>query len=477
MRNIMEVPIGQFYRDMNPFYRDQVVTHDDVKHEYRVKTIDEANNLIDEIPNEEYISVPNINNLSEVHIYRKTDYDDTVKEEAIWDGISSDKSWYDSNKNVFELSTANELKGFQQLVAEGVTFYNKEIKLIDNIDLAFHDWSPVGEIYKVSSEEIGEIPYSKYDITMDDNHVFKGTFNGAGHIIYGLKMRPDNEDCNFYGFFLGLKEAIVKNIVFADVSLKSNNPAVSYSAVSGVAENCIFSNIHVSGNINCTKPSGLCGIAIDTVFYNCKNSARLKARASQSAGIIVGGICQQFSISDKMVKYLNGSVPKVFVNCINEGNIIIDGANAKYLWAGHFFGSTFYKRGTLTFSFTMEKCKIHEDAHIYVINNDKVANESVYFGYKAGSTYESNNSTPLASSKEDLLCGLIGRVDRYIEVIVVKTTLSTIVNNMVISGTLNRLHSDVGENVFLTTDASPLTTEDCVYDLEPYFKYIKTVKI
>ena len=85
---------------------------------------------------------------------------------------------------------------------------------------------------------------------MDDNHVFKGTFNGAGHIIYGLKMRPDNEECNFYGFFLGLKEAIVKNIVFADVSLKSNNPAVSYSAVTGVAENCIFSNIHVSGNIN-----------------------------------------------------------------------------------------------------------------------------------------------------------------------------------------------------------------------------------
>ena len=48
---------------------------------------------------------------------------------------------------------------------------------------------------------------------------------------------------------------------------------------------------------------------------------------------------------------------------------------------------------------------------------------------------------------------------------------------MVIPGTLNTLHSDVGENVFLTTDASPIRTEDCVYDLEPYFKYIKTVKI
>lgn len=476
MRDIMTVSMGT-KTNINPFYRDHVVTHDDVKHEYRVKTIDEANNLIDTIPNEEYISIPNINNLCEVHIYRKTNYDDSVNPNAIWDGVSSDKSWYDSSSRIFELSTANELKGLQQLVSEGVTFYNKEIKLVSNIDLAFKDWEPIGEFYKVSSEESNGVPYSKYDIIINDRHVFKGTFNGGGHIIYGLKISESRENCNFYGFFLGLKEAIVKNVVFADVLLKSDNSAISYSAVAGVAENCIFSNIHVSGNIECTKPSGLCSIAVDSVFYNCKNSARLKAKTSELTGIVVGGICQQFSISAEMVKHLEGNVPKVFVNCVNEGSIIIDGTNAKYLWAGHFFGGTFYRRGTLTFSFIMEKCKIHDDAHIYVTNMDKVASEVVYFGYNDNSSNESNNTTTSAISKEDLLCGLIGRVDIYVETTVIKTTLSTIVDTMVIPGTLNTLHSDVGENVFLTTDASPIRTEDCVYDLEPYFKYIKTVKI
>ena len=44
-----------------------------------------------------------------------------------------------------------------------------------------------------------------------------------------------------------------------------------------------------------------------------------------------------------MANILNGSGPKIFVNCINDGEIIIDAANSKYLWAGYFFGGTFYK--------------------------------------------------------------------------------------------------------------------------------------
>ena len=477
MRDIMSLPSGvdEFYRNMSPFYRDQLVTYDDVKFDYRVKTSDEANSLIDKIPNGEYLSIPNLNNLNEAHIYRKINFDEDVKTEDIWGGVKSDKSWYKPEESIYYISDGNQLKGFQELESDGVTFEGKEVQLVNNIDLGFQEWEPIGAVYKINSEKSSDSSYSKYDINIDSNHVFKGTFNGAGHIIYGLTISERKDDGNFYGFFLALKEAIVKNIVFADVCMSSKDYRKSYAAIAGVAENCIFSNIHVSGKITCAKPSGLCGIAIDSVFYNCKNSTRLIAESDTMTGIIVGGICQQVSLSKKMINHLKGNVPKIFVKCVNEGTIIADGKNAKYLWAGHFFGGTFYKRNVMGFSFMMEKCKIHSEAHIYACNTADIEGECVFFGYRDGAMSESNNIGP--TTKEDLLSGLIGRVDRYVDITVMKTTMSTVVNNMVIPGTVNTLHSDTGENIFFTVDASPVVSEDCVYDLEPFFKYIKTVKI
>lgn len=458
---------------MKPFYLDQIITHDDIRSDFRVNSVDEAHDLIDATDPGSYISIKNMNNLGEVLIYRRTDFDEEATD--VWDGKSSDISWYHKDDDLFFISKASQLKGLCTLVSNGVTFENKEVRLMENIDLAFHDWEPIGAVYTVDQEKSGVSRYCKYDINIDVQHVFRGTFNGGGHIIYGLKILSNHNKGNFCGFFTAVDNAFIKNVIFADVNIKSSDYRVSFSAVAGVARESIFSNISTSGLIECPKPSGICGAALDTAFYNCKNGVHLIAKTNQKCGLIAGGICQQFSLSKTLLDHLNGDTPKIFVKCFNEGSIEMDGTNAKYLWAGHFFGGTYYKRNVKDFSFIMEKCKIYPNTNISVINGDNVDHDMVFYGYLDGSAKKSNNIAP--SCKADLLSGLIGRVDRYVDVTVIKTTSSTIIDNMVIPGTVNTQHSDIGEDTFITIDATAIASSDEVYDLEPFFKYIKTVKI
>lgn len=462
--------------NIKPFYYDQMVAHDDVKFPYRVRTVDEAAELIDTIPIGSYLSIPNINDLSQVHIYRRVEFNETTPEPAIWDGESTDVSWYDAKKKMLLVTTAAQLRGLHDLVAKGITFEGQEVRLGNNIDLGYHEWDPIGKMYQIhSSKNTSKHMYSKYDISIDIQHAFQGTFNGAGHIIYGLSIRKKPKDGNFHGFFLALEKATVKNVIFGYVNLSTVDSNTSFAAVTGVAENTIFSNIRVTGVISCSKPSGVCGIAIDSIFYECKNAARLIARTTQCVGLIAGGICQQITLSKQTIKDLKGKSPVIFKNCLNEGSIEMDGNNAKYLWAGHFFGGTFYKRDVANFSFTIEKCKISDDCRISVRNGDEVEGESVFYGYLDNNANQSNYIG--ATTKDDLLSGLIGRVDQYVDITVVRTTMSTIIDNMVVSGTVNTLHSEIGDKTFSTIDAEPITSDDCIYDLEPFFKYVKTVKI
>jgi hypothetical protein len=457
------------------FFKDHSVSSEDIVPRFKVQSEEEAVDLIDISKPGDYISIINQNNLSEALIYRRKNSNEDVIESCKWDGVSSDTTWYNEKDVLFNLYNVNQLKGFQELVDSGITFENKEIRLQNNMDLGYHEWTPIGSVYDFKRENSENSIYSKYDIKIDGRHVFKGCFNGNDKIIYGLSITKKDGNSNFYGFFLAVQNATIKRIIFADVLLKSKESCISFAAVAGVANDSIFSNIHVSGNIHCTKPSGICGIAQNSVFYGCKNSAKLYASTTDKAGIIVGGICQQLTISKDMANILNGSGPKIFVNCINDGEIIIDAANSKYLWAGYFFGGTFYKPDMVTFSFVMEKCKVHDDASIIVKNSNDIDGECVFFGYRDELRVQSNNIGN--SCKEDLLSGIIGRVDQYVEITVIRTTSSTMVNNMVVPGSINTLKSNRGEKVFKTIDADRISDNDCIYDLEPFFHYIKTIKI
>jgi excinuclease ABC subunit C len=52
-----------------------------------------------------------------------------------------------------------------------------------------------------------------------------------------------------------------------------------------------------------------------------------------------------------------------------------------------------------------------------------------------------------------------------------------ITRRIINDGSINTLKSNRGEKVFKTIDADRISDNDCIYDLEPFFHYIKTIKI
>lgn len=465
-------------------YTDRMVNNNAIDLSHRVDSVDEALSIANNTLPGEYISITNRNNLGEVFIYQRSTSDDSVQPDGIWDGKSSSIDWYQKNSSVLFIRNAAELRGFADLVNAGYTFSGVEVRLMCNIDLAYHEWEPIGRPYSVKSHKDDTSIYSQYDIEIDKKHTFQGIFNGCGHIIYEFRPVKKFGDTWFNGFFTSILNAEINNISFFGVHAVDKDSNVGFSTLAGVAENSVFTNVNVDGSITCAKPSGICGIARDTSFYNCRNSITLSALSNVPAGLIAGGLCQQVTVSKNMLGNLHKKTPRLFVHCINNGMIYADGRNAKYLWAGHLFGGTYYEEDVDTFSFSIDHCVVHEGITIRVINTNLVKGENVFFGsdvygdekalYLTDSTGQSNHTS--GTCKDDLMDGIIGRVDKNVTIEVRKPTISTKVDNLVIPGSVNTLVSDAGENAFHTINVEHPNTEEIIYNLEPVYRYVKTSK-
>ena len=80
--------------------------------------------------------------------------------------------------------TARGFGFFAQRVTSGLyPFIDEKVFLDCDIDLAKHEWKPIG---------------------YDDGHSFKGTFDGQGHSIYNLKISQKTSDyAGLFGFATG----------------------------------------------------------------------------------------------------------------------------------------------------------------------------------------------------------------------------------------------------------------------------------
>lgn len=83
-----------------------------------------------------------------------------------WNGVSSDKSWYDENATEFYIYNAAQLKGLADLVNnDSIFFEGKTVYLQNDIDLARKNWDPIGMWYGTS---------------------FNGTFDGQNHKVSNM---------------------------------------------------------------------------------------------------------------------------------------------------------------------------------------------------------------------------------------------------------------------------------------------------
>ena len=147
--------------------------------------------------------------------------------------------WYVAGKPTgkFEISSAKELKEFGLLVngdndalalngenLNYVDFKDKTITLKNDINLNIEEWTPIGDAAK--------------------SRFFKGTFDGNGKSITGLKVSSGD----YAGLFGTLYDATVKNLNVAGTVSGSNYAGAIAGNGSGTIENC-SSSATVSGYI------------------------------------------------------------------------------------------------------------------------------------------------------------------------------------------------------------------------------------
>jgi len=128
--------------------------------------------------------------------------------------------WYgDGSASAFEISTADELAGLAELTNTSpfITFDGKTITLTANIDLKDYKngtgWTPISTQSNV-------------------NRQFRGTFDGAGHIITNLKI--NNPSATQQGLFARVRDgAVVKDLAIIDVYINASGTVGSVVATLG----------------------------------------------------------------------------------------------------------------------------------------------------------------------------------------------------------------------------------------------------
>ena len=114
-----------------------------------------------------------------------------------WDGTTQDTTWYTNNTSASEytISTPAELAGLAKLVNAGTqTFSGKTITLAADLNLGGQAWTPIGNGF-------------------DEQKMFQGTFDGAGHRILGLKAPQQQAGGSFaWGLFGSAKDAVIRDV-------------------------------------------------------------------------------------------------------------------------------------------------------------------------------------------------------------------------------------------------------------------------
>ncbi len=265
-------------------------------------------------------------------------------EASVWDGSTTDFDWYSESEDSFNISTAEELAGFAELVNDGNNFEGKTVNLLSDIDLNDEDWAPIA--------------YNK-------TTTFKGTFNGGNHTVNGLApvIRADG---NVLGLF-GNNSGTIENVVVSG-TITYNGDSISSISIAGVAgmnqgtiKGC-RNYASVSGVNTATENSsiylyvgGITGYCDSTaVIEDCQNQGVIKGENtnSTSSTVIMGGITgyakavirnseNDQSLRCKGVKAFVGGIVGNLTskyasasNCYNYGSVTIEEADSASMAGG-----------------------------------------------------------------------------------------------------------------------------------------------
>ena len=163
----------------------------------------------------------------------------------------------DDNK-VVTVDSGKLLAALAQSVNDSKDYSDYTIKLTKNLDLNGIEWTPIGQ---------------------KSGNKFKGTFDGQGYTVTGLKI-SEEKAATFDG----------------------------YVAFFGATEGATIKNLTVVGSVTGNDAAGIVGKGVNTTLENCHNKATITATESKAAGIVA-------SLDKGTLK-----------NCTNSGAITTKGA-------------------------------------------------------------------------------------------------------------------------------------------------------
>ena len=188
------------------------------------------------------------------------DYDKDADYSAdVWDGTSGDLTTVtnEATKTV-TVDSGKVLAALAKAVNEGNDYTGYTIKLTKNLDLNGNEWTPIGQ---------------------KNGNKFKGTFDGQGYTVTGLKI-SEKKAAAFDG----------------------------YVAFFGATDSATIKNLTVAGSVTGNDAAGIVGKGVNTTLENCHNKATITAPESKAAGIVA-------SLDKGTLK-----------NCTNSGAITTKGA-------------------------------------------------------------------------------------------------------------------------------------------------------
>lgn len=202
-----------------------------------------------------------------------------------------------------EIATAAQLAEIATLVNAGrlETFlFNNEnakvsLKLVNDIDLSAYQsgegWVPIGR---------------------NDSYPFKGSFDGGGYKIAGLRI--NSSSCNYLGLFGYVDNGTLQNIGIAGASVNGTAGGAYVGGVAGFMYRGEVENCYVTGIISGTFVGGIAGAIIGqvdspSVVKNCYTTTAVTAG---STGGYVGGVVGNIITGTLENCYATGTVGNSF---------------------------------------------------------------------------------------------------------------------------------------------------------------------
>ena len=240
----------------------------------------------------------------------------------------ADTSWYNTTATSFEISTAEQLAGLASLVKAGNKMVGKNFKLMQNVDIAAHQWDPIG---------------------YNNTYPFSGNFDGNFKTISNLQIdRPGGDWLGLFGQFIS---ATVKNLTLDGSKMYGADTSggfIGNMAVNSKAENCHVKNVDlVFTSYNVGGFTG--GVLTGSTVTNCSSSGSVVgvnqiggfAGTSWSNSLISKSYCEGTVAGQYIVGGFSGFVTMAFGASVNkiEDSYSRSNVTAVSEQVGGFYGS------------------------------------------------------------------------------------------------------------------------------------------